>query len=304
MVEAAILAPPPALAPPVSAPPLPVRHRLVLCADDFGLTEGVSRGILELLAQGRLSAVGAMVNMPAWPHLAAALRAARGPAAIGLHLNLTTGRPLGAMPHLAPGGTLPALGPLLARLLAGGAPVQADIAAEIDRQLDAFQAAFGAPPEFVDGHQHVHVLPGVRGALLRCLLARRAPGAALPWLRDPADALGAILRRRFCTDKALVVVTLARGFRQAASAAGFHTNQGFSGFSPLLPDTSAPLVMQRALLRPGPRPLVMCHPGHADAALRAIDPAVESRPAELAYLASAAFGHLLERERIALVPRP
>jgi chitin disaccharide deacetylase len=50
--------------------------------------------------------------------------------------------------------------------------------------------------------------------------------------------------------------------------------------------------------------VVMCHPGHADEALKGLDPAVESRPAELAYLGSDAFRGLLSERRIALVASP
>ena len=39
-------------------------RNVILCADDFGLADGVSRGIVELAEMGRLSATGAMTNMP------------------------------------------------------------------------------------------------------------------------------------------------------------------------------------------------------------------------------------------------
>jgi predicted glycoside hydrolase/deacetylase ChbG (UPF0249 family) len=282
---------------------------VVLCADDYGLTEGVSRGILDLAERGRISATGAMANMPAWPRLAASLRAlGHGAIGVGLHLNLTTGAPLGAMPGLAPAGAFPRLGALLRQVLpargAAGAALEGELAAEIERQLDAFEQTHGAMPDFVDGHQHVHALPVVRRVLLRILSQRYPAGGRRPWLRDPSDGLAAILRRGISADKAATVALLSAGFRRAARTAGFDTNEGFSGFSPLQASTPAARVLGRALLSLGPRPLIMCHPGHVDAALRALDPAVESRPLELAYLASKGFGELLARHRVRLVPRP
>src|SRR5918998_361679 len=92
---------------------------VVLCADDFGLTDGVSRGIVELAEAGRLSATGAMTNMPGWRRSAPALRPFTGRLGVGLHLNLTTGTPLGSMPHLAPDGAFPPLKGELARALSG-----------------------------------------------------------------------------------------------------------------------------------------------------------------------------------------
>lgn len=153
----------------------PGGHHVVLCADDFGLTEGVSQGILDLIRMGRLSATSAMVNHPWWPVLAPDLRAYEDRAGIGLHLTLTAGRPIGPMPSLAPRGTLPPLSGALPRLLAGNVPTD-ELRGEIERQLDAFEAAFGRPPDFVDGHQHVHVLPGVRGELLAALRRRGLRG--------------------------------------------------------------------------------------------------------------------------------
>jgi predicted glycoside hydrolase/deacetylase ChbG (UPF0249 family) len=276
-------------------------HRVVLCADDFGLTEGVSRGILELAEAGRISATGAMTNRPDWPRLAPALRPLAGRIGVGLHLNLTTAEPLGAMPGLAPGGSFPALGDLMGRALMGRLPV-GEARGEIERQLDAFEGAFGAPPAFVDGHQHVHVLPGIRPALLAALAERGWQGKV--WLRDPGDRVGAIVRRGVSVRKALLVAVLAQGFRRAAREAGFDTNEGFSGYSPFDAATPPGRIFRSAFLALGPRPVVMAHPGYGDEALRALDPVVESRAEELAYLKSDAFADLLRERDLVLAPAP
>jgi predicted glycoside hydrolase/deacetylase ChbG (UPF0249 family) len=251
-----------------------------------------------------------MTNMPHWRRLAAPLRSfGRDTLGVGLHMNLTTGTPLGTMRGLAPTGVFPNLRDLLRKVFqarrADRAAMEAELGAEMTRQLDAFEQVRGAPPDFVDGHQHVHTLPVVRRTLLRVLSERYpAAGGRRPWLRDPSESVAAILRRGVSSDKALVVTALSAGFRRAARAAGFDTNEGFSGFSPLEASTSAARVLECSLLRLGPRPLVMCHPGHVDDTLRQLDPAVESRSLELAYLASEAFGALLAQHGIRLVPRP
>lgn len=258
----------------------------VLCADDFALTPGVSRGILSLAEQGRLSATGAMTNRPHWPLFAPALKALDGVVQAGVHLNLTLGAPLGSMPRLAPAGVLPAFGALARAALTGRLPVD-EVAAEIERQLDAFTAAFGRGPDFVDGHQHVHVLPGVRAALIAAL-ARRGFAGKL-WLRDPSDSLAAILTRRVAAPKALVIAALSGGFARAARRAGFALNEGFAGVSPFDPRRDFGSDFRRFLLAPGRRHLVMCHPGEVDAELHALDPVVATRPQELAFLASDRF---------------
>src|SRR5204862_3789898 len=69
--------------------------RLVVNADDFGLSAGVNRGILETHAAGVVSSVSVLVNAPGWDDAVRRLRDLGPPPAPGggLHLNLTTGRP-------------------------------------------------------------------------------------------------------------------------------------------------------------------------------------------------------------------
>jgi predicted glycoside hydrolase/deacetylase ChbG (UPF0249 family) len=276
-------------------------HKVVLCADDFGLTDGVSRGILELAKAGRISATGAMTNMPGWRRSAQALKPLIGRIGIGLHLNLTVGAPIGPMPILAPAGRFQTLKELLISSYSGRLPLS-EVRAEIARQFVAFETVHGEIPSYVDGHQHVHVLPVVRLALLAVLTERGYQGHL--WVRDPAESLGAILRRPMGRGKALLVGALASGFGARARGAGFQTNEGFSGYSPFDPSVPAERIFRAAFTALGPKPVVMCHPGYVDDELRGLDPAVESRPAELDYLKSAGFGRTLEERGIALSMAP
>lgn len=255
----------------------------VLCADDFAMTEGVSRSILELLGRGKLSATGAMTSRPHWRRLAPELGVFAERADLGLHFNLTCAAPLAAMPRLAPGGELPVLG-VLARAAATSAAVRHEIAAEFERQLAAFEDAMGRAPDFVDGHQHVHVLPGVRRAVLDAL-ARRYPAGSL-YVRDPADRVSAIRRRGVAVGKALVIAGLASGFRAAALRRQLRVNRGFSGVAPFDPARDFAADLGRFLLSPGPLHLVMCHPGFVDDELIRLDPVVAARPVEHAAIAS------------------
>jgi predicted glycoside hydrolase/deacetylase ChbG (UPF0249 family) len=250
---------------------------IVLCADDYALTEGVSRAVGELAAARRISATSALVTSPHWPAMAQRLLVHRGRIAVGLHLNLTLGAPLGAMPALAPDGLLPKRSILVARALLGLVDV-AEIAAEIERQLDCFEKGLGFPPDHVDGHEHVHVLSGIRQPLFE-VLARRCPGAG-PLVRDPSDRWRAIVARGGAWAKAMLVGTLALRFSAGARRRGLATNEGFSGFSSFNVKVPYTEELSRALKVPGRRHVVMCHPGHADAELAAVDPVVERRRME------------------------
>ncbi len=278
---------------------------VVLCADDYGMNAGVSRGILDLVQMGRVSATSCMANAPDWPRAARDLAGTRPEFGVGLHITLTWGRPLGAMPKLAANGQLPTLGALLKGSLAGRLP-KVEIAQEIDRQLDVFCEALGRPPDFVDGHQHVHVLPGIRGAVFDALARRSWAGGV--WLRDPSDRVAAILARRVAAAKAVIVGMLATGFRRDAHRAGFSTNESFSGFSLFDPARDVGSDVGSYLSALGRRPLVMCHPGRPDPSEggggRAPDGISGARLAEHAYLASQAFADLLARRAIILAPAP
>ncbi|HEV7329252.1 MAG TPA: ChbG/HpnK family deacetylase [Bosea sp. (in: a-proteobacteria)] len=265
----------------------------VLCADDFAMTQGVSRSILELLAAGKLSATGAMTNRPHWSRLAGELAAFSGKADLGLHLNLTCAAPLSSMPTVAPSGVLPKLGELAPLALRSGA-ARSEIAAEIARQLDAFEQHLGRAPDFVDGHQHVHVLPGIRHQVLDAVAARYPEGSV--YLRDPSDSIAAIRARGVAIGKALTVAGLAIGLRQAAARSRIPTNRGFSGFSPFEVERDFAADLLRFLLQLGPAHLVMCHPGYVDDELIALDPAVATRPIEhAALLAFAPEGLRIDR---------
>jgi len=253
----------------------------VLCADDFAITVGVSRSILQLLAAGRISATGAMTSRPHWPRLAAELAEHSGTADLGLHLNLTCAAPLGSMPTVAPSGLLPRLG-RLAVLALTSAAARAEIAGEIERQLDAFEEHLGRPPDFLDGHQHVHVLPGIRRAVLDALLRRYPAGTV--YLRDPADRVAAIRARGVAVGKALTVAGLAFGLADDARRRGIPVNRGFSGFSAFDPARDVAEDLAAYLVAPGPAHLVMCHPGHVDAELATLDPVIATRPREHAAL--------------------
>ena len=264
---------------------------LVLCADDYAMTPAVSRGILALLEAGRITATGAMTNRPSWPEAARDLAGFSGRADLGVHLSLTCGTSLTAGEGWTVNRAQPKLPVLLARAMAGQLPLDA-IMREIEAQLEAFEQAMGMRPDFIDGHQHVHALPGVRRALL-AVLVRRYPGRE-PWIRDPADKPASIRARGRFARKARLLALLAGPFGARMATAGFRLNRGFAGYSAFDPAADYAADFARYLIAPGPAHLVMCHPGEVDEALRALDPATESRLNELAFFRSARFEEICD----------
>ncbi len=261
-----------------------------LCADDFALSPAVSAGILEALASERLTATCAMTTQASWPDAARKFRALAPQADLGLHFNLTLGGPLGKMPKFAPGGAFPTMNTIVPAAWRAALP-RTEILDELRRQLDAFEAAYGAPPDFVDGHQHVHILPGIADDLIAELSERRLSGKI--WLRDSADRPRRIFARGKHWGKALTVAGLARGFRAKARAAGFKLNDGFAGFSDFDPQGDYAADFATFLKAPGGKPLIMCHPGHVDDEVARLDTVTQSRRTELEFLLSERFEEVL-----------
>lgn len=276
-----------------------MRSNIVLCADDFGLAPGVSQGIVELIRAGRLSATGCMSVCANWPVAVGALRAAvtHRPTDIGLHLTLTDHR---AASGQAPAGVQDRLPPLarLMRTCLARRVGATTFRAEIHAQLDAFEAHWGGPPDFVDGHQHVHLLPGIREALVDSLRARYPAGQV--WVRNCVETPARAIRRGLGWHKAIIISTLGLSFRRLAAQAGLPMNDGFSGLHDFNAGPPFCDKMQRFLSHRGPRHLVHVHPGRVDATLLALDVLTTPREQELTYLLGDDFLDDLDHAGVAL----
>src|SRR5512133_449354 len=142
---------------------------LILCADDFAVNTSASAGIAKLAARGRISATSVMVLSPRWAQDAALLQDLRGRIDVGLHLDWTSDFALAAGHGLS-------LGAAMRKAVFGGFDRTA-ARSIIELQLDAFEAQWQAPPDYVDGHQHVQQFAGIRQALVQVLSSRYGSGA-------------------------------------------------------------------------------------------------------------------------------
>jgi len=273
-------------------------RRFWLCADDYGIAPGVNAAIRDLVARRRLNATSVMVLAPSFSraeaHALAALNAGEQRVAIGLHLTLTA--PLGPLTKdyapLAAGAFLP-----VATTLRLALQQRLDVAAltrEFRAQFEAFANAFGRPPDFVDGHQHVQLFPQVRQAVLETA-SWIAPTA---WLRQCGGSLP--LHRRLTDPKGLLIDWLSREFRARARNLGIATNPAFAGTYTYRANVNFAAIFPGFLEGLPEGGLVMCHPGHVDAELERLDPLTTLREQEYAYFCGDAFVALLEKRGLTL----
>ena len=125
------------------------RRTLIVNADDFGLSDGVNRGIIEAHERGIVTSASLMVLRPAAEAAAERGREHRR-LSLGLHLDLGEWAYDGQDWFLAH------------RVIPLDDP--AVVAAELERQLDAFRRLVGRDPTHMDSHQHVHLDEPVRSA--------------------------------------------------------------------------------------------------------------------------------------------
>lgn len=250
---------------------------LILNADDYAMDEGVDAAVLALAARGTLTAASAMVLAPRWPE--AGRRLADVEISCGLHLDLTS--------TFVPETNLPRALPALMGVAFLGQLDRAALKRTVERQLERYDGVMKAPPDFVDGHQHVHQLPGVREVLTQALRTRY--GALAEGI-----ALRLCLARRWRGLKAAIIEgTGASALARLAARGGHPANSDFAGVYGFSPGADLAHLWRGWLCGlVGEAPLIMCHVATQEAPGGAPDSIRGARLAEWRWLSSSAFGDL------------
>jgi chitin disaccharide deacetylase len=281
-------------------------RRLIVNADDFGLTQGVNRAIVEAHDHGVVTSATLMANGRAFED---AIQRAKSAArlSLGCHVVLVDGLPVldaGKTPTLSnqkarDGRFDESLNRFALRAVSGR--IHADeIEAEAAAQIRKLQAA-GIAVSHLDTHKHTHIFPQVLRPLLR---AARACGVTA--VRNPFGRLhlSILVKRPSLWKQYTKVMALSRlgtSFRRSVADAGL-----------LTPDGTVGIVATGALdgrlfgsivdsLPEGTWELV-CHPGYNDAELANIRTRLRgSREVELQLLTSPESRELLARSGVQLI---
>ncbi|XP_030438560.1 carbohydrate deacetylase [Gopherus evgoodei] len=150
---------------------LQARVKLIVTGDDFGYCPRRNQGIVECFLAGAVSNVSLLVNGSAAADAAQLARRHNIP--IGLHANLSEGSPV--CKALKKNSSLlnkdgffhGKMG--FRTVLAKGLLKMSEVKQELTAQVDLFCELTGHVPHHIDGHQHVHVLPGVRHVFAQVL---------------------------------------------------------------------------------------------------------------------------------------
>ncbi len=235
--------------------------RLIVNADDFGLCSAVDRGVVEAFDRGVVTSASLLPTGDSFAE-AAALARERPSLGLGVHLALTQTRPI--LPardvrSLVDGsGRFPShwtsfLARYLRRAIRGR-----ELEAELRAQIEAVGAA-GLSVSHLDGHQHVHMLPGVL-SMVACLAAEYGIGAVRCPLQGGGRYRGRASGRRA---GALALRVLARSGRRVLRRHGLRWADDFRGFSEAGAWTAEHLAHTIAGLDGG-LVEICCHPGADD----------------------------------------
>jgi predicted glycoside hydrolase/deacetylase ChbG (UPF0249 family) len=247
------------------------QRRILICADDFGHSSETSQVILDLLSRGKINATSCLVESGAWATLGGQLRQiarTRPAVAVGLHLNLTERFAQDALGSLSPPDLI-----RLTRLLMlpiGGR--NNDLYMRMASQWDLFVRYFGREPDFVDGHQHVHLSSAAWRPLMRLLAEKRFGG----WIRQCRTSSDR------ASPKQMLLNRLSSQFKRKALKHGFALNAGFGGLRRFGEAENIATIWQTDLAAMPENGVLMVHPG---ADVNAADPIGRYRVQEARLLA-------------------
>jgi chitin disaccharide deacetylase len=264
---------------------------LILNADDFAFNAAVSRGIVTLAQKGRLTATSAMTLSPRWAADAPALAEHQGQIDVGLHLDWTSPFAVQA------GHGLGLKRAMLSAVLGGFNKTTARIV--IEKQLDAFEQVWHAPPSHIDGHQHVHQFKGIRDALVDIMAKRynslpsdqkpylRISKGAFSWLDVKANVIAAL------NSKAIKSIAVKANISPARGLFGIYNFKGS--------EADFGVLMSQWLSSAPEHTIIMCHPaqGRLDG-MDKDDGIADARQREFNYLSSEGFAQTLKEAGVSL----
>jgi len=277
-------------------------------ADDLGWTAGVNGGIAEAHRNGIVTSASLLANGEAFAQGAELARGTQG-LGVGVHLNLSDGSPVSApetVPSLLNDSGQFEGGPdgLLVKIATRRISIR-EVEIEWQAQIAKVRAA-GVEPTHLDGHKHVHMLPGLFEIALR--LAKRHGIQAIRVSHEASNLRAALSAGELRASVVLKQGVQARGLkllardaRMQAERAGVSTADHFCGIAQTGELTKEGVARLLRSLPEGTTEL-MCHPGYADAALRKTATRLQgSREKEVEILTDMGIRNLVASQGIRLI---
>ncbi len=275
-------------------------RRLIINADDFGLSPGVNRGILEAFRDGVLSSVTMLVNLDFFED-AVSIARENPDVPIGIHLNLLWGRPI-ARPEQVPTlvdaeGFFPRSMTTMAWRYGMGQLSSEELRIELGEQVQRFLAT-GLRPTHIDTHKQTHCLPGIFEILLEVASAHGIERVRLPYEQQPLQL--SRLPSRLALMRRLLPFIFRRRNKRLLSRAGFRSTDHLVGFDFCESFDEQSLSQLLCDLKPGVTE-ILCHPGNHDQELAQFSRIPPYRRTQLEALTSLEIKRQIEELQISLI---
>lgn len=255
-------------------------RQLIVNADDFGRTRGVSLGILRAHREGIVTSASAMMNMPGVAHDLHLAQAEAPRLGLGVHLTFTAGRPL--LPVEWVRSLVDEHGHFLSQETILQNPQRIDrdeLKSELKAQVAAFANVLGHPPDHLDAHHFAHLLPPLFEVYLDLAAEFKLP-VRMPLPPDGSTTDVPALIGELTRDQLLPIVAADRALLQARSIrTPDRCVLSFFGAT-----VSAEQLLQLLDDLPEGVTELMTHPGVADEALTTESSYHMQREAELSAL--------------------
>lgn len=272
-------------------------RKLIINADDFGLTDGVNQAILELSKRGIVSSASVMVNqvMHQGQKFTNSMVKSIG---LGIHLNLTCGKPI--LPPEDVDTLVDEQGEFIDStqfFLSLNKINSIQVEKEWRAQIIGFVVKFGKP-DHLDSHHHIHLLPRYFPLFLQLANELKVPVRLpiswdlIPEVAELGDFSG--------VGNPITPEMIEQNYRLIQGSGVRFPDYFVENFLPSV-------IHNRELLKKAFHTLpegiteLMCHPGYVDAQLERLSGYVSQREAERAALDDHAFKQILDNEHIEII---
>jgi hopanoid biosynthesis associated protein HpnK len=274
-----------------------ITNILIVNADDFGLTHSVNRGIMQCFKNGIVTSTSLLANGKAFEDAVAISQ--KNHMNIGVHLSLMDGKPVSdikKIPSLVDNNGCFYKNYISFSLryflsLLSHSEIETEFRAQIEKILNA-----GIAPDHIDGHNHVHIFPGIFDIIIRLMKEYNIKSVRVPcssaiqfWSNISINSLAKVF-----------LIFLARKARRKTLSNGFFTTDNFEGLfvSGKLLKNDISKILHR--LKPGITEL-MCHPGFTDNETSDLHPWGYQWENELKALCDSDIQNIIRKKKIELI---
>jgi chitin disaccharide deacetylase len=256
-----------------------------ICADDFGLSNSICMGILDLVKKQKIQAVSCIVNKDSFNKNYKKLKIYSKNIDIGLHINLTE---LDDRINLKFNNIFNIFSSLFLIIS------KKKIEEEILLQLNIFKKYFKFEPKFIDGHHHIHQIPFIRDSVIKVINKKKTK------VRYCGDRVSSIILKKTNVVKSLIIFFFSFGFKKKMIENKVSHNLSFSGIYDFNSKFSYDKIFDKFLKYRSQKHLIMCHPAKKNLRDNYKDKILGSRLIEYKFFMSDNFNKIIKRKKIKL----